>query len=249
MGWFKSLLSAIKTIATIVTATEAAAKAVKKLDEIIKTWAPALRDWWNGKKIAVVGPTAAGKNSLYNRLRGLPIPMEHAQTRGAENVEKFTLTFPLPNHQKFKIFCKGALNVGGERDERDRYWLGACEGADVVFYLLDFNDLKANRFHAGTRIHDDLMWLAAHIPKMSSTVRVHILVNKIDLICTPGRTYDDIATDLQPAVQELEKIANGVFGSYKNRLTGITPTSMMSDHLFAISFGLALQEVQKAASL
>lgn len=243
MAWHKTLFSTIKTIGSAIAAVATVAKIAQKLDEIIKSWKPSVRNWWNGKKIAVLGPTAAGKNSLYNRLKGLPIPTEHAQTRGAEKVDKFEFSFSLPNRKEFKISCKRAVNVGGERDERDRYWFHACDNADIVFYLLTVDDLKAGRFEPGSRIHNDFEWLASKLPKMTSHVLVHILVNKIDLIFTSDRTYKDIDADLQPALQELERSARSAFGPYQDRLTGATPTSMKNDHLFAVSFSLALQAV------
>lgn len=248
MAWFTSVLKAIKTIGAIVGAVTTAAKVLEKLEGVVAKWAPTVRDWWNGKKIAVLGPTAAGKNSLYNRLRGLPIPSEHKQTRGADPIQNFDFAFPLPNGTQFKITCKRAQNVGGERDERERYWLGACEGSDVVFYMITVDDLKTGSFRSGKRIHDDLTWLAAHLPRMAPQVRVHILVNKIDLVLAAGRTYDNISTEFKPVFDELEQVARGLFGAYQDRLTGITPTSMLNDHLFAISFGLALQAVHDTAS-
>lgn len=244
MSWLTNLEKGLKVIATVVTAFVGVVKAAEKLGEIVGKWAPAARNWWNGKKIAVLGPTAAGKTSLYNRLRGQPIPAEHAQTRGAEKIETFKFSFPLPDRTTFSISCKGAVSVGGERDERNRYWLGACAGADVVFYMLTINDLKDGRFGPGTRVHEDLEWLAGSLPKMSSKVKVHLLVNKVDLAPTPGK----LAEEVRPALIEFEKTARGIFGSYQDRLTGVTPTSMLSDHLFAVSFGLALQAVHEASA-
>lgn len=248
MSWFTNLAKGLKVLATVVTAIVSAGKALEKLGEIVASWVPAARNWWNGKKIAVLGPTAAGKNSLYNRLRGQPIPSEHAQTRGAEKVENFKFSFPLPDGTKFSISCKGALNVGGERDERNRYWLSACEGADVVFYMLTIDDLKGGRYRPGSRGHEDLEWLAGSLPKMSPKVKIHLLVNKSDLVLTNGKTYDALSEELRPAMNEFEQTARGIFGSYQDRLTGVTPTSMLSDHLFAVSFGLALQVVHEASA-
>ena len=44
------------------------------------------RDWWSGKKIAVIGPTASGKDSFLARLQNREIPEVHSNTPMGETV-------------------------------------------------------------------------------------------------------------------------------------------------------------------
>ena len=63
-------------------------------------------EWWNGKKIAIIGPTAVGKSSFYNRLQDNPIPTEHINTKAMENIPKFTLKRHLHDGKEFQITVK-----------------------------------------------------------------------------------------------------------------------------------------------
>ena len=49
-------------------------KAVVEIAPVIARVAPRARAWWRGKTMAAIGATGVGKNSLFNRLRGEPIP-------------------------------------------------------------------------------------------------------------------------------------------------------------------------------
>jgi len=216
------------------------------LKDAIKGLPPKVINWWNGRKIAVIGPTAAGKNSFYHRLRGEPLSDEHVQTRGPEKVETFTFKRALPNNKVFKIRCRGSINVGGEADERDRFWLHACNGADVIFYMLTLDDLREKRFHEGSRVYGDLRWLGAHMGQMKPNTLVHLLVNKIDGELKDGARYAEFQRQHEPALDELEKTTKALLGPYNVRLSGISPTSMTDPHLFGISFASALESVYDA---
>jgi len=203
-------------------------------------------DWWNGKKIAVIGPTAVGKNCLYHRLKDEPIPDQHEQTKGPEKIRKFVYRRTLPNEKRFEVMFKKCINIGGEMEQRTRYWLDACKDADVIFYMITLDDLKNHRFRKRSRIYSDLKWLATHMQKMKSGVLVHLLVNKIDKELEDGEGYREFIAKLKPHIDELEATAKAIFGDYQAKLTGISPTSMKDDHIFAVSFPMALQAVYKA---
>src|SRR5436853_515558 len=76
-------------------------------------------DWWKGKKLAVIGPTAVGKNSFYHRLKGEDVPEKHQQTRGVERIPPFAVKHTLPDGRVFKIHVKRSVNIGGETDQRE----------------------------------------------------------------------------------------------------------------------------------
>ncbi|MGX2951131.1 GTPase, partial [Ursidibacter sp. B-7004-1] len=106
----------------------------------IPLWFEQLKNWWNGKNIAILGATATGKNSLFNRLCGYDINTDYEQTRGTEKIKNFKFTYKI-SHSDFsgiiELKCKNSTNTGGEIDERDRYWFDIASKADIIFYLID----------------------------------------------------------------------------------------------------------------
>jgi hypothetical protein len=203
-------------------------------------------EWWNGKKLAIIGPTAVGKNSFYNRLQGNPIPNEHINTKAVENIPKFTLQRHLHDGKVFQITVKRSTNVGGEKEQRDRFWFDACKGSDVIFYMLSLEDLKKQSYKSGGRVHEDLEWLAEHIGQMKSNPKIHFLVNKLDLELGQSADYDSFVEQLKPLVMEFEDMVRRILGGYKARITGISATSMMDDGIFHRSFALILESVYDA---
>lgn len=196
-----------------------------------------------GKTIAIIGPTASGKNSMFSRLENKPIPTEHIQTRGAEKVTSFDITWPLPNGEHVDFKCKRSVNIGGEIDERDRYWLQACEGADVIFYLIDAEKLR--KFETATlkRFHDDMRWLVTNFRDLKPSVTVHLLLNKIDTeLGYPP--YSASEQDLiKKLVYSIEKEARNTLSEYYNRVTGVNLISMSDKYFFSIYFASTLNQI------
>src|ERR1035441_4266627 len=103
--------------------------------------------WWSGKKIAVIGPTASGKDSFLARLQNKEIPELHSNSAMGEKIKSFKVTLALSGRQVIDITCKGMVNIGGEADYRDMPsgWLSVCKGADVVFYMMTVEDRSEER--------------------------------------------------------------------------------------------------------
>lgn len=222
---------------------------VKPIRKVLRDLGPKVREWWNGKKLAVIGPKAVGKNCLYCRLTDQPIPEEHHQTKNPEKIQTFTYDCVLPNKKQFKIKFKHSTNVGGEKEQRERYWFDACKNADVIFYMMDMRRLQEGLFGPRTRVNMDLKWLASKMGQMKPNVVVHILVNKIDLHPSAkanSSSQNNLIKQLSKQVEHLEQTANDVFSNYANRLTGITPTSMKDDYYFNTTFPKALEQVYEA---
>jgi len=214
--------------------------------KIICRLRPAILDWWNGKKIAVIGPTAVGKDCLYHRLQDKPIPKKHTETAEAEKVRSFRFTKALPSGKKFSANFKGCTNVGGSVHHRKRHWLDCCTGADVIFYMFTIGGLRKGRYRKGTRVWRDLRWLATNMDKMKPNSLVHFLVNKIDLELVDGDDYKTFLAEITPQLKEFETSAKSVFGDYETRLTGVSPVSMKSEYLFTQSFPKVLEAVYEA---
>jgi len=70
-------------------------EAGKQLSRLVK----GTLDWWSGKKIAVIGPTASGKDSFLARLRNQEIPRVHANSTMGETVESFPVKLALTNRR------------------------------------------------------------------------------------------------------------------------------------------------------
>ncbi len=210
-----------------------------------KALKPKIADWWNGKKIAIIGPVAVGKNSFYNRLQGIPIPQEHINTKSLENQPRFIIKRILED-TVFKITVKRSQNVGGEAEQRDRFWMDACKNSDVIFYLLTLANLKEGEYKAGGRIHHDLEWLAKHLGHMGTRPKIHFLVNKIDLELKQITDYDEFVEQLKPVIVEFEETVHRVLGGYKKRITGISAISMLDEGIFNRSFVTVLESVYDA---
>lgn len=206
--------------------------------------------WWNGKTIAIIGATASGKNSMFDRLQGKEPPKEHAQTRGTTKVKNFKINRSLPEVGSISFTCSHAVNVGGEADERVRFWDEACSKADIIFYLVDMEKLRSERERYRARIKDDFMWIDSNISQFqkSTDVRVHILLNKIDKI--DGAThegkdaYKEHFLDLfNQDTLEIERLARSVLGKKAAALSGVTPIHMMDQGLFDAMFDVAMVEI------
>lgn len=211
MSWIAKFFTVIVEAAAIVL--------IEKLPEFYKK----IKSWWNGKTIAIIGATASGKNSMFSRLRKEPIPAEHIQTRGAEKVTDFKVSWPLPNGEHVDFKCKRSINIGGEIDERERYWLQACQGADVIFYLIDAEKLL--KFPPATikRFHDDMCWLVTKFRHFKPSVTIHLLLNKIDVTLGPSPHTKSALTSMTKLVDTIEKEAKDTLAEYFQRVTGVTP--------------------------
>src|ERR1700687_2512216 len=69
--------------------------------------------WWSGKKIAVIGPTASGKDSFLARLQNKKIPEVHSNSAMGEKIKSFKVNLTLSDRQVIDITCKGMVNIGG----------------------------------------------------------------------------------------------------------------------------------------
>lgn len=238
--WQKLLAQALNAI--VIMVAKGAVKAAPEFCSKVKSW-------WNGKCIAIIGPTASGKNSLFNKLKREKAPIEHIQTRGAEEIGTFNFAWPLPDKSIIDFKCKNSINVGGEIDERERYWLQSCQDADVIFYLIDLEKLIKGNSIVTDRIKSDIKWLASNIPQFKAGSSIHLLVNKIDILsnnCDPVEIESIISNGTKIHLDEIENIAKKVLGPHFERISGISPISMTDPHLFSVYFTAALQSVFNA---
>ncbi|HHQ6722807.1 TPA: hypothetical protein ACSTNG_002581 [Serratia fonticola] len=233
--WIEKAVGAVVTALTKI--------AIDKVPGMYKE----LVNWWNGKSIAIIGPTASGKNSFFNKLIGDIVPTEHIQTRGAENVKTFNFSWSLPNKTEVKFKCKNSINVGGEIDERERFWLQSCTEADVIFYLIDFDKLTNNTENTMHRIKSDFKWIASNIPKFKKESSLFIVINKMDLIFDGGVDPSTIERELTSALsahlENLDEATKKTLGTYTSRISGLGPMSMTDSHIFSICFTSALQMI------
>ena len=204
--------------------------------------------WWSGKKIAVIGPTASGKDSFLARLQDRDIPRVHSNSPIGEKVKSFRVNLHLSHSKVIDITCKGVINVGGETDYRDdpSGWLSVCKGADVVFYIMTINDLSEKRFLKGGRIRQDLDWLLTAIPHLKGDALVHILINKIDEEIENHTDYEALAKELAEELRALHKTVKKVLHPYETRYTGSTMISMKNKQIYTRAISDALRAVYSA---
>ncbi|HMK86208.1 MAG TPA: GTPase domain-containing protein, partial [Steroidobacteraceae bacterium] len=191
-------------------------------------------DWWSGKKIAVIGPTASGKDSFLARLQDREIPAVHSNSAMGETIKSFPVKLALSNRRVVDITCKGVINIGGEADYRDdpTGWLSVCKDADVVFYVMTVNDLCKKRFLKGRRIRQDLDWLLTALPQLKPAALIHILINKIDSQIESHTDYQRLAEELARDLAGLDKTVKSVLHPYEARYTGATLISMKNKQIY-----------------
>lgn len=215
--------------------------------EVVPQRISKLVSWWQGKTIAVIGATASGKNSMFRQLAGAEPPKEHIQTRGAEKVDSFKVRRSVGSDHDIEFWCRNAVNIGGEIDERERYWRQSCEDADFIFYLVDLQRYRVDKDAAQKRIRADFKWLARNISTMKSGRKVYVLLNKIDLCIDGYDDIDDIKAYLLSAVkeecQELRTMLLAAFGDNAGAFSGISPISMMDPGIFNQFFDAALMDI------
>lgn len=204
--------------------------------------------WWSGKKIAVIGPTAGGKDSFLARLQGKPIPTVHSSSTTGEAVKAFQVKLTLSSQKAIDIRCKGTINIGGEADHRDAPdgWLAVCRDADVVFYVMTVTDLLEKAFRRGGRVRGDLDWLLTAIPYLKQDALIHILINKVDERIDSHTDYPALAHELASDLGALHRIVEKTLHPYETKYTGATLISMKSRQIYTIAMNEVLQAVYAA---
>ena len=204
--------------------------------------------WWSGKKIAVIGPTASGKDSFLARLRNKEMPEVHSNSAMGEKIKSFKVKLALSDRRVIDITCKGMVNIGGEADYRDMPsgWPSVCKDANVVFYMMTVEDLSAKRFLRGRRIRQDLDWLLTALPELKRDTLIHILINKIDKKIESHTDYWALAAELEKELSALNKTVNEVLHPYEARYTGATLISMKNKQIYTCAINYALRSVYSA---
>lgn len=205
-------------------------------------------DWWNGKKIAVIGPTASGKDSFLARLQNREIPRVHANSAMAEKVKSFPVKLALSSRQVVDITCKGVVNIGGETDYRDTPsgWPAVCKDADVVFYVMTVSDLSRKRFLKGRRVGEDLDWLLTAMPHLKPGVLIHILINKIDEEIESHTDYRALAEEMAQELAALDRTVKSVLHPYEAAYTGATLISMKNKQIYTRAINIVFRAVYSA---
>src|ERR1017187_8801509 len=205
-------------------------------------------DWWSGKKIAVIGPTASGKDSFLARLQNREIPEIHSNSPMGEKIKSFDVKLALSNRRVVDITCRGVINIGGETDYRDAPsgWLSVCKDADVIFYMMTVNDLSAKRFFKGRRIRQDLDWLLTALPHLKQGALIHILINKIDEQIESHTDYLALAEELAQELGALDRTVKKVLHPYEARYTGATLISMKDKQIYTRAINIVLRSVYSA---
>lgn len=206
------------------------------------------RDFWLGKKIAVIGPTASGKDSFLSRLQNQEIPEVHHDSPMGEKVKSFRVKLVLSHNRVLDISCKGVLNTGGEAGYRDEPsgWLAACKDADVVFYMMTIEDLSSKRYLKGGRVRQDLDWLQTALPHFKQNALIHILINKIDEEIESHADYQAMAKSLSKELRSLDKIVKKTLHPYEARYSGATLISMKNKQIYTLALNDALRAVYSA---
>lgn len=209
---------------------------IKKSPELLSS----LKKWFYGKNIGILGATASGKNSFFNRLRERDLDIEYTQTRGTEKVETLEISYRLEGNDYIKFKCKNAVNVGGETDERERYWSDIAKSADILFYLIDIAKIEQQNEMYIERLRDDLLWIHNHIFKTKPKSKLYLILNKIDILVGEYKALEDYEKHISDSIKNssalIKSIVKNIFGNSNdndfNFVSGIYPISMKDEYLF-----------------
>lgn len=204
------------------------------------------KSYWVGKNIAVIGPTASGKDAMFARLRNEEISTEHHQTRQPEKLPNFPFIYTLPDGTTINFTFKKCQNVGGEKEHKEFYWKEACHNADIIFYLIDIKKFAEDNISYEQRVSEDLRWIAENISSFSRNKVIHILLNKVDLLIGDLPDKDQkkfLEEELKPSIDKLDEYSKNFLGEYYSRLGGVYPISMSNAFLFKTYFTKVLIDI------
>ena len=202
-------------------------------------------EWWAGKKIAVIGPTASGKDSFLARLQNREIPKVHSKSPMGEKVKSFRVHLALSQYEVIDVTCKGVINIGGEADYRDAPsgWISVCREADVIFYMMTIQDLLKKDFLKGRRIREDLDWILSALPHFKRDVLIHILINKIDEQIENHTGYQTLVEQLAKELYVFETTVKHLLHPYEARWSGATLISMKNKQIYTLAIHRAFHSV------
>lgn len=235
-------------------------KAIALVDNILKPalqWVTGEDDWlniflslykkvgkyWESKTLIIIGPTASGKDSFLDKLRKKEIKQDYSQTRGSEEVEKYKLEWTIDG-KTITTNAAPSINVGGEIDQRERFWKEACKPCDVIFYLIDAEKLKTDRDALLSRLRGDLKWLVVNASTFKKDFKLSLIVNKIDLVVQEDEDQNEnIIAEL---INEVKEIAEKTLSVRKNHLVGVFPLSITNEYMFETYSAKILTETMEA---
>lgn len=188
-------------------------------------------NWWKGKKLAIIGAQATGKDSLWNRLQGLN--PEHLPHLKEGKIPEFKINFRLSDGREIYLRCKRSLNMGGEENYRDQTngWRAVCEDADVIFYIITIEDLTTKNYLSG-RIVKDLEWLLRNLPYLKKNSHLHILINKIDHELKDHTQYDFFKKRMSVVQKEFDDFVRSQLSPWDKSYTGSSFISVFDEHLY-----------------
>lgn len=211
--------------------------------ELAKEYGPQLWEtisnyWAKGKTLAVIGPTACGKDSLIARLQGKPVPDIHINTGMPEDVAAYKVEYPIEGGKKISFTANKSRNVGGEEPDRDEHWADVCQNADVIFYMLDAQKVHAASTPTLSRLKNDMRWLAAELGNKNK-FKLIIVLNKFDLLLGEEglENFEKVMMEVgAPMINEIKNAAQKTLGVKKSHLGKVLPLCTTDGYLFGQLF-------------
>ena len=204
-------------------------------------------DWWSGRKIAVIGPTASGKDSFLAPAAEPGDPRGPCELDDGREGQVLRGEAGAFERQVIDITCKGVINIGGETEYRDTPsgWLSVCKDADMIFYVMTVNDLSRKRY-PGRPAGPRGLRLAPHRNAATQTGRARSHPDQQD------RQKIESHTDYRALGENWRRNSArstgrwSVLHPYEARYTGATLISMKNKQIYTCAINIVLRAVYSA---
>jgi len=189
-----------------------------------------------GEPIAVIGPKASGKSTFLKYLQNQNISDQDLKTYRATEKDdykgfkcKWTIPITETLDEEFIFLVQKSSDVGGEKYLRDEHWLPLIEKSRVILFIIDGERvIKKNDLEYKASLIEDLVWIWERANHLKKNSRIIPVINKIDLMCDYGKSYDDFSIENKDNLEELFNLARNQWPkAYRKKITNYVLCSLI----------------------
>lgn len=170
----------------------------------------ALRNYWGGKKIVVLGGRGVGKTTFLNYLKTKEISHEKYEQTGLEKYSTTTISI-----DGISLKISDGYDVGGSHTHYVE-WREQIRQADIIFYILDIYKTLNKDLDYTNKVKEDLTAIADEVAKRQKETSKKI---PVFLIASHADKHPDYYLNLQKLEEKVAK--NQLIGTAIIELGGI----------------------------